>query len=345
MKVSVIIPCHNAVKWLPKCFLSLVTQTIGIENLELIFVDDASDDAGATWAMLQEFEAAYPQNILVIHLDENMRQGGARNAALSYVTGEYIAFVDADDFVAEDFLEKVYGEAVKQDADIVQFQSFYYTQRLGAVRTGGEVKREEISIKTPGERKTFLISEKITYGCWNKLYRRTLIEKAKSRYAEHVIYEEPLFVYPLLFYADKFVILPEAYYFYRQNEGGTMRSDMKERKTLEMHAQVQLAVWNFMKQTPFFAEYYEEIKLYFLHTYFYETLLFGVQRGFGISLELYHRLRECVEREVKDYDHSSYESLIPKQMELYRAYREAGADEVKIKKKLEQIFECGEKQA
>ena len=100
-----------------------------------------------------------------------------------------------------------------------------------------------------------------------------------------------------------------------------------------------------MKQTPFFAEYYEEIKLYFLHTYFYETLLFGVQRGFGISLELYHRLRECVEREVKDYDHSSYESLIPKQMELYRAYREAGADEVKIKKKLEQIFECGEKQA
>lgn len=53
-KVSVIIPCFNATKWLPKCFLSLVQQTIGIENIELIFVDDASTDNGETWNMLQE---------------------------------------------------------------------------------------------------------------------------------------------------------------------------------------------------------------------------------------------------------------------------------------------------
>lgn len=58
-KVSVIIPCFNATKWLPKCFLSLVQQTIGIENIELIFVDDASTDNGETWNMLQEFECAY----------------------------------------------------------------------------------------------------------------------------------------------------------------------------------------------------------------------------------------------------------------------------------------------
>ena len=55
-KVSVIVPCHNAAKWLPQCFLSLVQQSIGIDGLELIFVDDASDDAGATWALLEEFE-------------------------------------------------------------------------------------------------------------------------------------------------------------------------------------------------------------------------------------------------------------------------------------------------
>lgn len=50
-----------------------------------------------------------------------------------------------------------------------------------------------------------------------------------------------------------------------------MRRDMRQMTTLQMHADVQLAVWHFMKQTPFFREYYEEIKLYFLHTYFYET--------------------------------------------------------------------------
>ena len=58
-KVSVIIPCFNATKYLPKCFMSLVQQTIGIDQIELIFVDDASTDEDAAWNMLQEFERAY----------------------------------------------------------------------------------------------------------------------------------------------------------------------------------------------------------------------------------------------------------------------------------------------
>lgn len=84
--ISVIIPCRNVSKWLPQCFLSLVKQTIGIEKIELIFVDDASDDGGATWKLLNEMEKAYPESIAVIGLDENVRQGGARNIALKYAT-------------------------------------------------------------------------------------------------------------------------------------------------------------------------------------------------------------------------------------------------------------------
>ena len=78
-------------------------------------MDDASDDEGATWALLEEFERAYPESIMIIHLEENLRQGGARNVALGYATGEYLAFVDADDFVEKDFLEKVYRRAVEND--------------------------------------------------------------------------------------------------------------------------------------------------------------------------------------------------------------------------------------
>lgn len=88
--------------------MSLVQQTIGIDQIELIFVDDASTDEDATWNMLQEFERAYPESIMILKLEENMRQGGARNVALQYATGEYIAFVDADDFVAENFLLETY---------------------------------------------------------------------------------------------------------------------------------------------------------------------------------------------------------------------------------------------
>lgn len=261
-KVSVIIPCFNATKYLPKCFMSLVQQTIGIDQIELIFVDDASTDEDATWNMLQEFERAYPESIMILKLEENMRQGGARNVALQYATGEYIAFVDADDFVAENFLLETYEKAKESDADIIQFEYFYYTDRLGAVDSGRNIMPEVIEISSVNDRKEFLISEKITYGCWNKLYRHDLLKTAHTAYAEHVIYEEPLFVYPLLYFANKIVILNDAYYYYRQNDSGTMRNDMRQEETLKMHADVQLAVWNFMKNTPFFQEYYDEIKLY-----------------------------------------------------------------------------------
>jgi len=220
--------------------------------------------------------------------------------------------------VEGDFFEKVYRRAIERDADIVQFDYVYYTERLGKVASGRKTVEESIRIQTKEERKRFLVSEKITYGCWNKLYRRSLVERAGVRYAEHVIYEEPLFVYPLLFYGSRFEIMAEAFYCYRQNEVGTMRRDMRQMTTLQMHADVQLAVWHFMKQTPFFREYYEEIKLYFLHTYFYETLLFAVQRGFEVPYSMYETLRDTVRAEVADYQESPYAAMIPRQMELYR---------------------------
>ena len=104
-KVSVIIPCYYAKKWLPQCFLSLANQTIGTDSLELIFIDDASRDKGETWELLLMFERAYPDSVIVIRLEENKRQGGARNEGLSYATGEYIAFVDADDWVKPQLFE------------------------------------------------------------------------------------------------------------------------------------------------------------------------------------------------------------------------------------------------
>ena len=112
-----------------------------------IFVDDASDDAGETWALLEEFERAYPESIMIIHLEENLRQGGARNVALGYATGEYLAFVDADDFVEKDFLEKVYRRAVESEADIVQFDYVYYTERLGKVASGRTTADESIRFR------------------------------------------------------------------------------------------------------------------------------------------------------------------------------------------------------
>lgn len=331
IKVSVVIPCHNAARYLPQCFLSLAEQTIGIENIELIFVDDASDDDGKTWKMLREFEQAYSENVIIIHLEDNMRQGGARNAGIAYASGEYLAFVDADDFVDQYLLEKTYQKAIETDADIVQFGFFYYKAGIGAVPVESTCLEEKIRITSVSERKQFLISEKITYGCWNKLYRREFVVRAGVRFAEHVIYEEPLFVYPLLFSGKNYTIMNERFYYYRQNDNGTMRSDMKQQETLFMHADVQHQVWDFMKHTDYFSVYREEIKLYFLHTYFYETLYFAKKRGFPVTMEFYQLLETEVKREVPDYAVSVYETLIPRQLELYRM-AEMGMEEAELDK-------------
>lgn len=316
-KLSVIVPCYNAVKWLPKCFISLVNQTMGVDNMELIFVNDASTDNGATWNMLKDMEKTYPESVIIIDLPENRRQGGARNEGLKYASGEYVGFADADDWVVDSLFEKAYSKAKETNADIVQFNHNLYFERIGIVPTQTEMLPEEFIIDNAEERKKFLISEKITYGCWNKIYRRELIGKAGVQFAEHVIYEEPLFVYPLLFYGSRFAIIPDRLYIYRQNSTGTMRNDMKAYDTLLQHASVQLAVWDFMKNTEYFKEYYEEIKLYFLHTYFYETLYFAKQRGMKITMELYKILEEVVFNEVKDIESTPYYAVIPKQMQLY----------------------------
>ena len=96
------------------------------------------------------------------------------------------------------------------------------------------------------------------------------------------------------------------------------------------------AVWNFMKKTPFFKEYYDEIKLYFLHTYLYETLYFAKLRDFKPSYAFYKELEKTVLAEVPDYAQSIYSALIPKQMELYRMIGE-GMTEVKFKEYWEQL--------
>lgn len=326
-KISVIIPCFNATKWLPKCFLSLAQQTIGIESLELIFVNDASTDDGATWEMLLEFERAYPQSIAVIDLPENRRQGGARNEGIKYATGEYLAFVDADDWAEPDMMEKAYYHAKETDADILQFHFHYYFENVGVVPNKQELVAEEFDLTSDELRKKMLMSEKFTYGCWNKLYRRQMVLDAGVQYAEHVIYEEPLFVYPLLFFAKKLAIIPDRLYVYRQNLSGTMRRDMKEKTTLLQHAMVQLATWNFMKQTDFFGRFYEEIKLYFLHTYLFEVLDFAKQRGMTLDYEMFEPLAITAVQEVKDICDSPYLGIIQKQMELYKIIKNGLSEE------------------
>lgn len=115
--ISVIIPCYNAEMYIERCISSLVAQTIGIENLELIFVNDASDDNTINY--LREWEIRYPDSIVVIDCENNRRTGGARNIGLRRACGKYIGFMDNDDEIEPEMYEMLYNAAEKYQCDVV----------------------------------------------------------------------------------------------------------------------------------------------------------------------------------------------------------------------------------
>ena len=82
--ISIIVPCYNVELYIDRCFASLAAQTIGLDKLEIILVDDCSTDH--TWEKLTAIEASYPESVMIIHSDENGHLGRARNIGMEYAT-------------------------------------------------------------------------------------------------------------------------------------------------------------------------------------------------------------------------------------------------------------------
>ena len=114
VEISVVIPAYNVEKYVRECLDSILRQTF--RNFEVIIVNDGSKDN--TLEILREYESKYPEMIRVIN-QENGGQSNARNNAFQYVRGDYITYIDADDYIWDDYLEKLYYCAKKNAADLV----------------------------------------------------------------------------------------------------------------------------------------------------------------------------------------------------------------------------------
>lgn len=266
MLLTMIVPCHNSTEYLDDCFNSIVNQTIGIENLQIIMVDDASDDNGATMEKLLGYEKLYPEQVDIIALEHNLRQGGARNVALKYAQGKYVQFLDSDDQLQPDSCKYYYNMAEQYDVDFIHYYPKYYEDdRL-------------IDLSLPEVRKQFLASAKYSCGHSMKFYKRKLLERAGSSFAEHCIFEEPKFVYPLYLYAQRILFLKENKYIVRLHEKSTMASEAV--KKLLDHPRVQLQLLEFLMGRPeVFNEYKDEIEDYFIWSFFCETMINNEKSG------------------------------------------------------------------
>ncbi len=209
MKVSVIVPVYNVEKYIIKCLESIQRQTL--EDFECIIINDGSKDNSIELA--KEFIKDDPRFFVV-----NKKNGGlsdARNYGLDLALGEYLCFVDSDDYIDETMLEKTYENAVENDSDIVCFD-LYYTYEDG---------RKEISRGADFTVSSYTDSKEIIFinnSANNKLYRHTFM---RNKYFIKGMWYEDLASVPVwLAQAKRVSYVDEGLYYYVQRNGSISHS-------------------------------------------------------------------------------------------------------------------------
>ena len=238
-KVSIIVPVYNVEKYLERCLSSLTNQTL--ENIEIILVDDSSTDSS-----LEICQRACKEDsrIKVIH-KENEGAGKARNAALKIATGEYIGFLDSDDYVEKDMFETLCAKAEKYNSDLVMSGVLYvggnmfseegkrerkdYFEKDTHFETDEELKRLRMGIvgSTPDD------ADDSKYGMsiWKNLYKREIIEKNNIKFESEreMLSEDSLFMVDYISCIKKATGINEAFYNYCRNEDSISKSYKKDR--------------------------------------------------------------------------------------------------------------------
>ncbi len=301
-KISVIIPCYNVSMFLDRCMKSLENQTIGMENLEIILINDASKDA--TLGKILLWEMKYPDNIIVIPLQQNIMQGAARNIAREYCTADYIAYLDADDWLLPTALEKVYRAARQNDADIVNYLSrkTFVGPDEDDPTTKSKYKNRFVVINNPQERFDFFMGDcPLRRGCWDKLFRREFVEEHDLRFAEGVFDEESLFTTPAYLHFRKIYLLNEYLHRYYQNPISSTYNLMADIKRKDDNSKTWMATYEVAKADGTLETDHLLFEWFFVMNYFIFSLEFSADRGIFVDVDTVNSMQRTVKELFPDY--------------------------------------------
>ncbi len=313
MMFSVIMPCYNVRDRIRESIDSVLNQSIGLDEIQLILVDDASTDG--TQLILQEYEKEYPENILLILCEQNGFQGTARNIGLEYATGEWVCFVDADDKIHKDmFLTLANAAKASPKSEIISYGFAYNEKDLEKDITYRAGMLTEYDLCDIEERRKLLFRDDvINNSCTQKIYKTDLIKRSGVKYAEKLNYEEPLFTYPLKYMAAHIAKIDINPYFYHLNPKGTINSRLKDPATIGDHIQVQTMLYEFLSSKDFFEDYRFEIELNFLYRVICETKAFLEGRGFLVPDSLWSEISQHTINLIPMWQENPYLDLIPEE--------------------------------
>ena len=311
-EVSVIVPVYNMAGdgKLAFCLDSLLAQTL--ENIEIIAVDDASTDDSLQ--VLRDYETKNPGKIKVITYPENRHQGGARNAGLKAVQGKWIGFLDSDDWVAPDYLEKLVKRGEETGADVVGCtynlvdRHTYEVGQIAENNNAGQSgvldvqKRKEL-IKDPGS-------------CVTKIYLASLIRDNDLSFPENIFYEDNAAGPIWSMYYTHFEYIDEPLYYYYQHDTSTVHTITVQRCLDRLEAgEILLSE---MKKRGFFKEYYSEIENVFTTIYFTNTVFSYMRIKKGKKLSLIKHIRRRMLEEFPDFrKNPSYGRFMDEEQKKY----------------------------
>ena len=241
IKVSIIVPFYNVEKYIEKCLISLVNQTL--KEIEIILVNDGSKDKSEKIA--KEFEQKYPTKIKYYE-KPNGGLGDARNYGIQYAIGEYIAFLDSDDYVEPTMYEEMYKKAKQEESDMVECDFWWeYPDK----------KKKDIGEEYSNQKEMILRARVVA---WNKLIKRELyIKHPEARFSVGLRYEDVEGFYKILPYIEKmsFVRKPFIHYVQRANS----ISNSQNKKNEEMFTVLDNVI-KYYKEKNIYEKFQQELE-------------------------------------------------------------------------------------
>lgn len=239
-KVSVIVPIYNVEKYLEKCINSLLSQTL--EDIQIILVNDGSKDNSGNIA--KEYEKNNKDRVIYVE-KENGGLSDARNYGLKYATGDFIAFLDSDDYIEKNAYEEMYNKAIEENADYVECDFIWeFPNKI------------RVDKQYPYKNKKEMLSF-VRVVAWNKLIKRQLITDNNLEFPKGLRYEDVEFTYKLIPFINKFAYVDKPFIHYVQREGSI--ANVQNERTAEIFTILDNVI-EFYKRNNIYEKYRAELE-------------------------------------------------------------------------------------
>ncbi len=218
--ISLILPIYNVEKYLRECLESILNQSY--RDYELIIINDGSTDGSIK--IIEDYIDKF-KAIKIIN-QNNKGISETRNIGLKYAKGEYILFVDSDDFLRHDMLEKIVNVALETNSDIIISNYYLYFNNSNNIEYLQDMKNMKSYSNI--EALNLMLINKIQGQLWNKLFKYSLLKEINFEFEKDRIIEDIFPVFRAVSRANKITYIDEALYFYRQREGSLVNKRSKK---------------------------------------------------------------------------------------------------------------------